>query len=168
MVTYDIPDGLGIGSYTYIIIFMDIFGNFSSDTVLITIQDTTVPIITNYPDDVILELGYSGENISWTGTDSNPGTYTILNGSSEIIAGPVPWSSGVVVTFDIPEGLGIGSYTYTINFTDIFGNFNTDTVLITVQDTTAPVVISGIRIQWREYFVDSNRFKSRHLHYPKW
>ena len=47
-------------------------------------------------------------------------------------------SSGVAVIFDIPDGLGIGSHIFTINFTDIFGNFNTDTVLITVQDTIAP------------------------------
>jgi len=142
MVTFDIPEGLGIGFYTYTINFTDIFGNFNTDAVLITVQNNVPPIFITTPGDFTLELGYSGESISWNATDLNPGTYTILNGSSEIIAGPAPWSSGVVVTYDIPDGLGIGSYTYTINFTDIFGNFNTDTVLITVQDTTAPVVIT--------------------------
>jgi len=160
MVTYDIPDGLEIGSYIYTINFMDIFGNFNTDTVLITVQDTTAPLITNYPDYLILEFGgYSGESISWTATDSNPGTYTILNGSSEIIMGPTPWSNGVMVTYDIPDGLGIGIYIYTINFTDIFGNFNLDTVFITVQDTTAPLITN--------YPDDRNRFKSRHLYDPK-
>jgi len=138
MVTYDIPDGLGIGTYTYIINFTDISGNFSADTVLITVQDTTAPVITNPPNDIILELGYSGEVISWIATDLNPSTYTILNGSSEILTGPTSWLSGIMVTYDIPNGLGIGTYTYTINFTDIFGYFNTDIVLISIQDTTVP------------------------------
>jgi hypothetical protein len=170
MITYDIPDGLGIGTYIYIINFTDIYGNFNNDTVLVKVQDTTAPIIITTPDDLILELGYSGASISWTATDLNPNTYTILNGSSEIIAGPTPWSSGVLVTYDIPDGLGIGTYSYTINFTDSSGHYTTDTMLITIQDTTAPIIIitpddlilelgySGASISWAATDLNPNTY----------
>ena len=38
--------------------------------------------------------------------------------------------------FDIPDGFSEGSYIYTINFTDNYGNFIIDNVTFTVIDTT--------------------------------
>ncbi|MFX1345054.1 MAG: hypothetical protein ACFFBC_15125 [Promethearchaeota archaeon] len=144
-ITYNIPDGLSAGTYTYIVNFTDIFGLYNTDIVIMTVEppDTTDPVITDSPSDFSVKVGYSGESISWTATDANPGTYTIKLNGSEIV-GPTIWSSGIAVTYNIPDGLGIGLHTYEINFTDSSGNSQSDTVIFTVEEKSeAAEVIPG-------------------------
>jgi len=139
-ITYEIPDGLAVGVYDYTVNFMDYFGNFVTDSVEITIEDTTDPDIISAPSDFIMEAGDTGQNLSWTATDANPNAYTIELQGAGIVVGPTAWTSGVVITYDIPDGIAVGIYDYTINFTDNYGNFNTDSVEITVEDTTNPSI----------------------------
>jgi hypothetical protein len=159
-VTYDIPDGLGVGTFTYTINFTDDNGNFAIDTVNVTVQDTENPIITFSPSDKIVGLGYSGETFQWTATDENPYNYTIeLQGSGNVVD-LTGWSSGISVIYDIPEGFSVGEYFYTINFTDDYGHFIEDTVKLTVQDIEDPIITdapsdiavelgyTGINLQW--------------------
>jgi hypothetical protein len=137
-ITYSIPDGLAVGIYDYTIIFTDDSGNFNSDTITFTVNDPTIPTITNAPSDRIVEFGYTGENISWTATDVDPTFYTIELLGSGIVAGPTMWTSGAAITYGIPDGLVVGVYVYTVNFTDSYGNDRTDSVTFTVDDTTDP------------------------------
>jgi hypothetical protein len=141
-VVYDVPDGFGIGDLFYTINFTDDYDNFVTDTVKMTINEIDAPVISASPSDIILESGYSGETISWAATDDNPNTYTVELQGSGIVEGPTAWSSGLTILYDIPNGLAVGEYFYTINFTDDYGRYVTDTVKVTVQDTTDPVITS--------------------------
>jgi parallel beta-helix repeat protein len=99
------------------------------------VLDADAPIITNAPNDFSVELGYTGESVSWTATDQNPNVYTIELQGSGIVTGPILWLSGNPITYNIPTGLAIGNYTYIVNFTDDYGHFITDTVTMSVQES---------------------------------
>ena len=143
VINYIIPSGLAVGEYLYTVNFTDDNDNFITDTINITIQDTIHPVITDQPSDFTIDLGYTGETISWTATDPFPNTYTIDLQGSGIVEGPTAWSSGSPITYNIPEGLSAGEYFYTVNFSDDYNNFDTDTVKMTIQDPDNPVIISA-------------------------
>lgn len=132
-INFNIPDGLDIGAYNFTIFFEDAYDNDDADTVTITIQDTTAPVITDSPNDFTINSSYTEETISWTATDFGPNTYTIDLEGTGVVAGPTAWSSGVAITFDIPEDLSVGDYNYTANFTDGSGHNIIDTVRVTVR-----------------------------------
>jgi len=142
-ITYNIPDSIAVGVYDYMVNFTDHYGNFNTDSVEITVEDTTDPDIISAPSDLALEFGYTGENLSWTATDANPNVYTIELQGLGIVADPTAWTSGVPITYNITDGFAIGVYVYTVNFTDYYGHFITDSVEITVEDTTNPTIISA-------------------------
>jgi len=139
--TYDIPDGMKTGEHYFTINFTDEFDNYATDTVKLTVQDTN-PQITDSPDDMIVFSDYTGVEISWTATDEeDPHTYIIELAGSGIIAGPTLWLSGVPISYEVPDGLTVGDYFYTINFTDANGNYITDEVKLTVEeDFTDPII----------------------------
>ncbi|MHA1797133.1 MAG: hypothetical protein ACTSVY_01685, partial [Candidatus Helarchaeota archaeon] len=128
-------DGLGLGTWEFIITVNDTTGNFNSDTVLVTVEDTTEPNIISAPSDFVYELGTIGNTISWTWTDLDANQYTISRNGTSINSST--WTSGVAITENI-DGLGLGTWEFIIMVNDTTGNFNSDTVLVTVEDTTAP------------------------------
>jgi len=142
-IIYNIPGGFTIGSYVYTITFTDDSGNFVIDTVNFTVEDTTDPIITSTPSDLTIEFGYNSQFLQWTATDLNPYNYTVELQGTGIVAGPTSWTSGGLITYNIPDGFGVGFYTYTVNFTDAYGNSIIDIVIFTVEDTTSPTVTSA-------------------------
>ncbi len=141
-IIYNVPDDLTVGLYSFTINFTDNDGNFVADTVNITVTDTTNPILLNAPNNFSLHPDYTGVNISWTAADQTPNTYTIALQGTGIVFGPNPWSSSIEISYDVPDGLAVGNYTYTINFTDYYDNFVTDTVTMTVQEVENNSAIS--------------------------
>jgi len=139
-IMYDIPDGFAVGDYVYTVNFTDSEGNYVTDSVTFTVEDTTNPVITNSPSDFTVEAGYTGQSLSWTATDINPSTYNITLEGIGIVAGPTVWTSGIAITYNIPDGFAVGIYVYTVNFTDTEGNYVIDSVTFTVEDTTNPVI----------------------------
>lgn len=128
-------DGHPVGIYTYVITFTDRNGNSDSDTVIVTVMDTTPPVVSRLPADVSYQLGTTGHTISWTATDLDPGTYA-YNVNGGILTSPHAWTSGTPVVIKV-EGLTIGPYIYVITFTDASDNNASDTVIVTVtEDTT--------------------------------
>ncbi|MCK4383747.1 MAG: hypothetical protein KAW66_10670, partial [Candidatus Lokiarchaeota archaeon] len=118
------------GDYAYI-------GDRGSGLAVIQIRkrvDMVNPLITNAPSDFTVDYGYTGISISWTATDSNPNIYTIELQGSGVVAGPFAWSSSVAITYNVPNGLAVGEYFYTVNFTDDYNNYITDTVKMTVRE----------------------------------
>ncbi|MFW9821073.1 MAG: LVIVD repeat-containing protein [Candidatus Thorarchaeota archaeon] len=150
-ITYDIPDGLSIGEYLYTINFTDDYDNFVLGTIKITIQDVINPIITSNPSDFTIYSDYKGINISWTAFDSNPHIYTIELHDSGIVDGPSLWLSNTTIIYNVPNGLAIGEYMYTINFTDDYNNYVTDTVTMTIKE----MIISeyGETISFGNYYL---------------
>jgi len=94
------------------------------------------PTIT-HPADISYNLGAIGNQISWTITDASTGTtsYTIFRNSTSITSGS--WTSGVPITESV-EGLGVGSYNYTIIATDGLGGSVQDTVIVKIVSNSTP------------------------------
>ncbi len=53
-----------------------------------------------------------------------------------MVSGPTAWSSGIEITYNVPNGLAVGTYIYTVTFTDDYGNFDTDIITMTVNAIT--------------------------------
>ncbi len=106
----------------------------------LNIVDMTNPVITVSPNHLTVEYGYTGQSLSWTATDLNPYNYTIELQGTGIVAGPTVWTSGNAINYNITDGFSVGSYIYTVNFTDDYDNFITDSVNFAVEDTTNPVI----------------------------
>ncbi len=128
-------DGLNIATYNFTISVLDTSLNEAIDTVLVRIVDTPAPVVSS-PSDIEYEFGSSGNTISWTLSDANPNTYSISLGTDTLQTST--WSDGTV-SLDIDD-LDIGMYVYSIEVLDDFGNVATDTVTVTVADTTAPIL----------------------------
>ncbi|MGD8505569.1 MAG: PKD domain-containing protein [Candidatus Bathyarchaeota archaeon] len=120
IVHYQIKDNAGLVSITY------------SDTIIL---DTPKPIANAGNDQTVKEdtpVTFDGSasqddygiaSYTWTFTDVTPKTLTGVNPT---------------YTFATP-----GTYTVTLNVTDAVGNWDTDEVVITVLDVTAPVANAG-------------------------
>jgi ABC-type transport system substrate-binding protein len=128
-------DGLTLGIYNYTIVFEDSIGYSSTDTVYVEVVDGTSPVLT-HPNGLTYSEGSTGHTISWQGTENYPSHYEVFKNGSIYRSGP--WnSSGEMISVSV-DGLSLGTYNYTLVLTDDGGNFASDTVFITVIDTTAP------------------------------
>ena len=148
-VMYNITDGLSVGNHTFRISFEDMYSNVMNDSVVVRIYvpDTTDPVITSTPSDIVVEIDDLtlswAANFSWTATDVNAGTYTITRGG-EVVVTATPWTSGTPVIYDIEYGLQYieGVMTYEITFSDVEGNTVSDSVTMTVNPATTPTPAS--------------------------
>lgn len=132
-------DGLLNAVYNYTLVIQDLDGNTANDTVFVTVVDATPPEISS-PDDITYSEGTTGNEITWTISDNNPQTYTVYRNGSVQVSGT--WSlSPDTITIGVDD-LTIGVYNYTLKAVDAFGSSSIDTVLVTVIDTTDPVVNS--------------------------
>ncbi|MHA2100122.1 MAG: hypothetical protein ACW99A_15715, partial [Candidatus Kariarchaeaceae archaeon] len=129
---------LPVATYNYTISLYDVGNNFNSDLVWVTVQDTTVPLITS-PNDFSYEYGITGYSVNWTATDLNPGTYFIYRNSVQVDTGT--WLDSVPISISV-EGLTIGTYNFTILILDNYNNPVSDEVFVTVQDTVSPIISS--------------------------
>ncbi|MHA2501669.1 MAG: DUF2341 domain-containing protein, partial [Candidatus Kariarchaeaceae archaeon] len=145
-------DGLGLGTYNYTIHVTDFYGNSNVDTVIVTVNDTIIPVITSPAANTTMSEGSSGNSLTWIVTDNNPDTFTVYNnGTGEA---PAPWFSGVDTEYDL-DSLTKGTYNITITFVDDAGNEISYTVWVTVLDQTSPTITRPANIQY-EYGVTPN------------
>jgi sugar lactone lactonase YvrE len=122
-VTNDKPDSFSFGDTIVTWTAVDISGNISTGTQLVTIIDTTMPEIFA-PSDVIVEA----TGISNTVVEIGEATiYDIIQVYS--------------VTSDSPDTFALGETVITWTATDSSGNSATATQTVTVVDTTAPELI---------------------------
>ncbi|MBS3795816.1 MAG: hypothetical protein KGY80_13005, partial [Candidatus Thorarchaeota archaeon] len=128
-------DGLAIGAYNYTLVVYDGSGNSASDTVIVTVVDSTPPVIGS-PADVEYELGSTEHNITWSGSDEHPESYELLRNGTAIDSGD--WSGSEIV--QSIDDLAVGVYNYTLVLIDEYDNTATDTVMVTVVDTTPPSI----------------------------
>ncbi|MDF1539083.1 MAG: hypothetical protein P1Q69_09275 [Candidatus Thorarchaeota archaeon] len=126
---------LGIGVYNITVVAFDATGNDESDTVWVTIADTTLPSVSN-PADLEFSEGTTGNDINWICSDLDPNGYEILiDGVSQ---GTVEWS-GENITYST-DALEYGEYNITLILLDASGNQVSDSVIVTVLDTTEPIL----------------------------
>lgn len=144
-------NGLTSGNYNFTLYVNDTSGKSSIDTVYVNVHDSTSPDI-NHPGDIGYELGAIGNEFAWTATDLDLASYTVYQDGSVIDSGPY---SGQTLTIDV-DGLSVGEYNFTVKISDGSGNSITDTVIITVVDTTSPSVDSPSDITYDEGETGSN------------
>ncbi|MCH8906394.1 MAG: hypothetical protein IH840_04820, partial [Candidatus Heimdallarchaeota archaeon] len=159
-------DGFNIGTYNFNITVSDKSGNLATDLVVVNFSDVVGPGIT-HPDDVTLELGNTGVNISWTLIDTNPAIFWIVQNGEVIVN--TTFVNNEIISISL-AGLELGSYIFIISAFDAVGNLVTDTVLVNIVDTTPPSVSSepnllyeqgttGNPIGWTLSDADPNNFE---------
>ncbi|MFW9845022.1 MAG: hypothetical protein ACFFEV_10635, partial [Candidatus Thorarchaeota archaeon] len=129
-------DGLALGEHNYTILVDDVSGNVAIDTVIVTVVDTTAPILNN-PSDISGTLANTSIQITWQPTDLLPFFYEIYSNGSLVSSGT--WTSGGNLTCTL-EDLTAGVYNITIIVWDTSGNQAQDTVIITIQGYSIPSV----------------------------
>lgn len=121
-------DGFELGDYNFTLIVKDSFDQFSMDSVIVTIEDTTSPTI-NHPADILISSGQTNVSIEWIPDDLKPDDYEIyLNGS--LVSSGIWNSTGIVFNLD---GLLPGLYEYQLIVYDSSGNSVSDIVNVIVQ-----------------------------------
>ncbi|MCY3414927.1 MAG: BspA family leucine-rich repeat surface protein [Candidatus Heimdallarchaeota archaeon] len=142
---------LTIGSYNFTVVLFDISGNKAVDTVLVSVDDTTIPDLSQ-PDDFSYEQTLLGNMIIWVVGDANPKNMTIYLDEG-VYNATTSWINGTITT-NINE-LTLGTYNFTILVFDTSGNKAVDTVFVSVVDTTIPVLSQPEDIYY-EQFIDGN------------
>ena len=121
-------DGLSYGSYIFVCFVNDTEGQSASDSVVVTVTDNVMPILTS-PSDVIYSEGDTGNNIIWIATDNNPASYIVYREGVQVETNS--WTSGSSIVISV-DGLAAASYNYTIVVFDEVGNSAKDEVTVAV------------------------------------
>jgi len=128
--TFDNP-----GVYIVTLNVTDLAGNWDTDTVTITVRDVTPPVADAGPDQTVDEdtlVTFNGSG-STDNVDIVSYTWTFIDVTPQTLTGISPNH-----TFATP-----GIYIVTLNVSDAAGNWDTDTVVITVLDVTSPTADAG-------------------------
>ncbi|MGY5854107.1 MAG: hypothetical protein RTU92_11110 [Candidatus Thorarchaeota archaeon] len=146
-ISYD-PISLELGVHGVELFVYGNLGSPVSDLVVVTVVDTTNPLI-NSPDDMSVTNTSTGNTLTWVASDAFPDAYVILMNATPYSSGD--WD-GSDVTLDL-DALEVGAYFFTIRINDTSGNLVEDTVLVTVTqggggiigglDTTTLLIIVG-------------------------
>ncbi len=128
--TNDGPAFFPLGTTTVTFTGTDDFGQETSCSSTVTVEDTTDPVIT-CPSDITVECTQHG------GTpDDDPAIAAFLAGASATdICDPNP-----AITHDGPPVFPLGTTVVTFTATDASGNDATCTASVTVEDTTPPTI----------------------------
>jgi hypothetical protein len=135
-------DGYDVGIYIITIIIDDDYGLEKSDTVIIRVVDTTVPLFIDTASDITYEMEATGNVLQWSMVDVNPKFYSIDVDGSQVVTNE-PWSNYEIVSFNV-DGLSVGTYPVTITIMDAFDNENSHTATVTVEDTLTPSFTSTL------------------------
>jgi hypothetical protein len=120
------PDGV----WYFNIRTVDGVGHWSSNASIGLFKiDTSSPTITGQ-DAFSIESGTTGNIVSWTPADANPGSYVVyMNGS--IFKSNSSWTASSVIDLPI-DGLEPGTYNFTIVLADAAGKLISHSVVVTV------------------------------------
>jgi hypothetical protein len=122
--------------YTFVITALDGYLGSVQDTVVVTVVANTAPTITS-PADQIVQQGASGQQITWTVTDSTVGptrSYSVTRNGGAYASGT--WDSSVAINVPITTAAA-SSDVYVITALDGAGGSVQDTVNVIVNDAPA-------------------------------
>lgn len=128
-------DGYALGDYVFEVTVYDTAGLSATDSVTVTIEDTTSPVLDSSPANLEYEEGTSNHYLNWSFTELNPDSWVLYVNESVEESGS--WD-GSEISVDI-GGLTESIYNVTIVVNDTSGNFGTDTVYLNVTDTSATI-----------------------------
>ncbi|MFW9918617.1 MAG: hypothetical protein ACFFED_03390 [Candidatus Thorarchaeota archaeon] len=128
-------DGLDIGTYIYTIEVVDDYDNVAIDSVTVTVVDTTNPIL-NHPPDFEVDISTPSIDITWQPTDLLPFNYEIYQNGTLVSSGT--WTSGENLTYVLSADLVPGIYNITVVVWDTSGNYDSDTVYVSLLEVALP------------------------------
>ena len=123
------------GTFVVTLSVKDAAGNTNPDTVTITVNDTSNPIADAGPDQTVEQ----GDHVIFSGSGSTDNT-AVVNYTWTFDNGGIKTLFGVGPNYTFNDA---GSFVVTLAVRDIVGNYHSDTVAITVNDTTNPVADAG-------------------------
>lgn len=124
-----------VGSNTVEIKVTDIHGNYETKEAIVTVEDIIAPVVSTK--NITVQLDPLG-NATITGN-------AVDNGSADLCNGILTYSVSPN-TFNCSN---VGANTVTLTVTDASGNFDTATAIVTIEDKTAPIVLTkNITIQF--------------------
>lgn len=138
LVQAPIDTNIGLGLWHYWISYSDGTGNANIDDVYVTVVDTTIPWDNDPADMPNVEANSTGYRIDWQLYDMvSPGNYRVERNSTEIVPS-TGWTNGTIIQVTVNADIGLGLWEYIIYYDDGLGNPTSDTVQVTVVDTTMP------------------------------
>jgi hypothetical protein len=130
-------EGLPLGTYNFTLIIQDDDLQFVMDSVIITIEDTTDPMI-NHPLDLVIPPNNGSFTIPWTAHDLLNHNYEVYQNGTLVDSGS--WDN-TGLSFDIPS-LDVGVYEFELVVFDTSGNSASDSVLVFVLEEIIPPGLS--------------------------
>jgi hypothetical protein len=114
----DIPfSGLSKGIYNFTIVFYDLDGLSTVNTVFVTVIYYSTPFILETPQILNFNGSFIG-NLTWLATDDNPSTYTLIKNGTIYTSGD--WKSNQPISIFISQ-LSPGTYNFTLTLHDLTG-----------------------------------------------
>ena len=144
-------NGLAVGIYNFTIYTADQW-NSDIDTVIVTVEDTSAPILDS-PDDFEYQLGSTGHNVTWTATDASAETYILYRNGTQIATDS--WTSTLEISINV-DGLAVGSYNYSIVVMDLYDHATSDEVRVSVIDSTDPAINSPADVSYENGATDNS------------
>ncbi|MHA2503844.1 MAG: hypothetical protein ACXAE3_13370, partial [Candidatus Kariarchaeaceae archaeon] len=127
-------DGLAYGTYNFTITIMDESLNSATEWVEIDVLDDTFPDMTLSQEAVTFILDTTGNTISWTATDLNPGSFVVyLEGNIVYLTNTWVSNEPIVISVD---GFNAGYYNFSIVIADQALNEIRDSVIVRIKDPT--------------------------------
>lgn len=137
-------DGLDPLIYNYTLVVHDIEDVTLSDTVFVTVVDTTAPNL-SHPEDIEYEARTTTHYLTWNAFDLYPDWFEIVR--NQVLLHSGYWTDVITISVD---GLDPGVYNYTIILYDESDNYSFDAVQVVAVDTRVPVVSQPLDIVYSE------------------
>jgi len=128
-------DGLAAGMYSYSCYVNDTYGYENIDTVILTVRDPIIPVISGI-NDISFVQGTNGHWVNFTCSDNHPFWYNVTLDGTIYLDGS--WD-GSDININVDD-LSIGIHVFICTVVDISGNNAVDTVIVSVTDGTNPVI----------------------------
>ncbi|TXT57828.1 MAG: exported protein of unknown function [Candidatus Thorarchaeota archaeon] len=141
-------DGYPLGTYNMTVIVLDVGNNKASDEVWIFVVDTTNPVAgtSNQGSSIQFEMSSTGNVVSWSPSDHNPGVFQILVNQSVVKEGL--WNTtGETISFSMDEW-DLGLYNITLKIIDTSGNSDSSQILVTIYDGVSPTINQPIDVSF--------------------
>jgi len=134
VITQSPPAGtpVSLGDHTIVVTVKDAAGNQVQGTLSFKVADTTAPVITSAPASLSVSVGANCQGV-------------VPNVLGSVVAGDNCTAANQLVLRQSPTAgtvVSKGTYPVTVTVTDLAGNLSTRQLLLTVVDTTAPVISS--------------------------
>jgi parallel beta-helix repeat protein len=133
---------LDVGIYPVQVVATNIYGFTTVGAFMLTVVDTTPPIVTDEEDVSFLEGESSGYELQWTLSDLSPLNFVLYRNGTEVTSSSMPTTAVYFST--TLEDLPVGVHNYTIVAIDIYDNMASDTVLVTIR----PIPILETLLPW--------------------